>query len=132
LFRAVLIDRESIPQDPCTADPRAAARALVQRMADDMGRRDSLILFPEGTRSMSGEVGPFKSGLYHLSRLRPDAELIPVYLQNLNRVLPKGETLPVPMLCRVIFGPRLTCLPDDKTQFLAAARAALLDLRSAA
>ncbi len=80
---------------------------------------------------MNGEVGPFKSGLFHLSRLRPDAELIPVYLENLNRILPKGEALPVPMLSRVVFGPGVhTSVDEDKRAFLARARAALIQLRA--
>jgi 1-acyl-sn-glycerol-3-phosphate acyltransferase len=101
-------------------------------MASEMGTRHSLIVFPEGTRSTDGEVKPFKSGLYHLSQLRPDAELIPVHLDNLNRILPKGETLPVPMLSRLIFGPPLQpAATDPKDLFLARARAALLDLSAA-
>ncbi len=83
-------------------------------MAEEMGDRYSLIVFPEGTRSVNGEVGTFKSGLYHLSRLRPDAELIPVHLENLNRILPKGESLPVPMLSRVVFGPPFGTDPDRR------------------
>jgi 1-acyl-sn-glycerol-3-phosphate acyltransferase len=127
IFRAVLIERANTGSD----DAPAAARASIQRMAEEMGDRNSLIVFPEGTRSLNGEVGKFKSGLYHLSRLRPDAELIPVYLENLNRILPKGETLPVPMLSRVVFGPRLhTAVEKDKQEFLANARAALIQLRA--
>ena len=111
-----------------SGDPCASARAAVERMADAMGERDSLILFPEGTRSTNGDVGPFKSGLYHLSRLRPDAELIPVQVDNLNRILPKGEMLPVPMLSRVVFGPSVRPAAEDKQDFLNAARDALLRL----
>jgi 1-acyl-sn-glycerol-3-phosphate acyltransferase len=124
LFRAVLIDRAPAPVDRC-----ASARASVERMADAMGERDSLILFPEGTRSTNGDIGPFKSGLYHLSSLRPDAELIPVHLENLNRILPKGEMLPVPMLSRVVFGRSVRSASHDKQDFLEAARDALLHLR---
>jgi 1-acyl-sn-glycerol-3-phosphate acyltransferase len=129
VFRAVLIDRR--PEG--AEQSRGAARAAVERMAREMGRNDSLIVFPEGTRSLMGEVGPFKSGLYHLSRARPDVELIPVYLENLNRILPKGESLPVPMLSRVTFGPVLpTPADEDKDLFLTRAREALLDLAPAA
>jgi hypothetical protein len=75
-------------------------------------------------------VGAFKSGLYHLAQLRQDAELIPVYLENLNRILPKGEVLPVPMLSRVVFGPPLTAIAyERKEDFLARARDALIHLR---
>jgi 1-acyl-sn-glycerol-3-phosphate acyltransferase len=125
VFHAVLIDRRHAGAEGAIA----AARASIQHMAQEMGDRHSLIVFPEGTRSLTGEVGRFKSGLYHLSRLRPDAELIPVHLENLNRILPKGETLPVPMLSRVVFGSRVpTSLDEDKHEFLAKARAALIQL----
>jgi 1-acyl-sn-glycerol-3-phosphate acyltransferase len=126
VFDAVLIERSH----PAATQAVAAARASIQRMADEIGDRHSLIVFPEGTRGANGEVGSFKSGLYHLSRLRPDVELIPVLLENLNRILPKGEILPVPMLSRVVFGPPVsTNLDEDKHEFLARARHALVQLR---
>jgi 1-acyl-sn-glycerol-3-phosphate acyltransferase len=127
VFRAVLIDRSHGGGD----NGVAAARASIQRMSDEMADRYSLIVFPEGTRSLTGEVGKFKSGLFHLSRLRPDAELIPVHLENLNRVLPKGEALPVPMLSRVVFGPRLEMVAgEDKQAFSARARDMLVQLKA--
>ena len=127
VFHAVLIERHA----PGSDTAQAAARASIQRMAEEMGDRNSLIVFPEGTRSLNGEVGPFKSGLFHLSRLRPDVELIPVHLENLNRILPKGEALPVPMLSRVVFGPPFHSSRDDeKQQFLTNAREALIQLKA--
>jgi len=127
VFRAVLIDRSPAGSEHAAV----AASASVERMTLAMGDRDSLIVFPEGTRSLNGHVGPFKSGLYHLSRARPDAVLIPVYLENLNRILPKGEALPVPMLSRVTFGPPLqTNAHEQKDDFLARARTALLQLKA--
>lgn len=129
VFDAVLVDRGGVGAQSSVE----AARLSIQRMAREMGNRHSLIVFPEGTRSSNGEIKPFKSGLYHLARLRPDAELIPVHLENLNRILPRGETLPVPMLSRVVFGPRLqTDAGEHKDEFLAEARTALLALRPGA
>lgn len=126
VFRAVLIQRSHAD----APDALVRARASIQRMANALGDRNSLIVFPEGTRGTNGEVGAFKSGLYHLSQSRPDAELIPVYLENLNRILPKGEVLPVPMLSRVAFGPPLaTTIAESKEGFLARAREALIQLR---
>ena len=127
VFHAVLIERGA-----ASADKAASAGEAIEQMAREMADRYSLIVFPEGTRSLDGEVGPFKSGLYHLAQLRPDAELVPVYLENLNRILPKGELLPVPMMSRVTFGPVLSVSSqDDKHQFLAKARTALIQLRDA-
>jgi len=128
VFNAVLIERNG----PGTQDVAAAARASIQRMAEEMGSRHSLIVFPEGTRSVNGAVAMFKSGLYHLAALRSDAELIPVHLENLNRILPKGESLPVPMLSRLVFGrPLAVKVGESKDEFLARARAALIQLGEA-
>ena len=126
VFRAVLVERRG-----AGAGNVDQARAAVEQMACEMGCHDSLIVFPEGTRSANGDVGPFKSGLYHLSRARPDAELVPVHLENLNRILPKGEALPVPMMSRVTFGPVLPVWSgEQKAAFLERARSALLRLEA--
>lgn len=128
VFRAVLVQRTP----PGASDRAAAAREAIDAMAREMGERTSLIVFPEGTRSATGEVGPFKSGLYHLGRAVPHAELVPVYLHNLNRILPRGEALPVPMLSRVVFGPPLRVDPSEsKDAFLERARAAVRSLQAA-
>ncbi|MDX8470137.1 lysophospholipid acyltransferase family protein [Mesorhizobium sp. VK23B] len=89
----------------------------------------SLIIFPEGTRNMSEELLPFRSGLYNLSVARPDVELIPCWIENMSRVLPKGQFLPVPLLCRVVFGAPVAVAPgEERRAFLERARAALLAL----
>src|SRR5262249_61125188 len=94
-FRAVLIDRNPAP-------PRQHPIAL---MANVLDAGSSLIVFPEGTRKTGPErLLPFKSGLYHLARSRPNVELVPVWIENLSRVMPKGEIVPVPLLCSVTFG----------------------------
>lgn len=121
VFNAVLVDRQSTDM--------AARQQQMQRMLDGLGAEHSLIIFPEGTRGAGEEVQPFKSGLYHLARARPDVELVPVYLENLNRVLPKGEFLPVPILSRVFFGAPLQLQEgESKADFLERARQAMVGL----
>lgn len=72
---------------------------------------------------------PFKSGLYHLARARPEVDLVPVWIANLNKVMPKGEVVPVPLICTLTFGAPLHLLPDEtKDVFLARATAALTSL----
>jgi 1-acyl-sn-glycerol-3-phosphate acyltransferase len=94
----------------------------------DFGR--SLIVFPEGTRGTGEEVAPFKTGLFHLAKARPSVELVPAYLENLNRILPKGEVVPVPLLSSATFGPPLTVGPDEpRDAFLHRAREAVCRLR---
>lgn len=87
----------------------------------------SLILFPEGTRGSGEQLNSFKSGLYHLSKAYPQVELVPVWLDNLNRVLPKGSRLVVPIICSATFGTPLPGVTEgeDKQAFLARTKAAL-------
>ena len=95
-------------------------------MVEGLGDTDSLILFPEGTRGSGERLAPFKSGLYHLCRERPGVEIVPVHIENLNRVLPKGEFIPVPMISRITFGPAMRLEHDEpKDTFLERARDAV-------
>ena len=120
VFRAVLIERKQVTR----------ANNPLTPMLNALAEGDSLIIFPEGTRLPGDELGAFKPGLHYLASARPDVELIPVFIDNLNRVLPKGEILPVPMLCSVHFGEPLTFdATESKANFLNRARAALNHLR---
>ncbi|MFK8330031.1 lysophospholipid acyltransferase family protein [Pseudomonas sp. BJa5] len=119
VFNGVLIDREH-------HDPQANP---LQPMLEALEAGDSLILFPEGTRNQEDGVQPFKSGLYHLAKAHPQVQLIPVWIANLNRVMPKGRVLPLPLLCTTSFGAALALQEDEsKAQFLERSRAALLAL----
>ena len=120
LLGSVLIDRQWVTQK---IDP-------LQAMLNVLDQGDSLILFPEGTRNMTDEpLLRFRSGLYNLTVERPHVELIPCWIENMSRVLPKGEFLPVPLLCRVVFGAPLALAEgEDRHAFLKRARATLLAL----
>lgn len=114
------------------ADVVAHARAAVEATAAAMSDRHSLILFPEGTRGTGEAIATFKSGLYHLCLLKPGLRVQPVFIDNMSRVLPKGEVAPVPLLARVLFGPSISLLPDEpKDAFLTRARQAIEALRDA-
>jgi len=76
----------------------------INHLVAALDQGSSLIIFPEGGRSDQGAIGEFKSGLYHLSKARPEIELVPTYIDNANRILPKGEVIPIPLLCSVTFG----------------------------
>jgi 1-acyl-sn-glycerol-3-phosphate acyltransferase len=90
------------------------------------------VIFPEGTRSNKGEPQAFKAGLYHLAEQFPGVPLIPVWIDNVQRVMPKGEVVPVPILCTASFGPPLQLAPgEDKRAFLDRARLAVIAQRPA-
>jgi 1-acyl-sn-glycerol-3-phosphate acyltransferase len=99
-------------------------------MAGAIDAGSSLILFPEGTRNQTDKLlQPFKSGLYHLAKARPDVPMIPVWIDNLNRVMPKGEFIPIPLICTVTFGSAIHIAPEEsKDMFIARSELALLAL----
>jgi len=121
VFHAVLISREKI----------TAANNPLKAMEAALAEGASLIIFPEGTRTVDEDAGmnPFKPGLWHLAKRHPQIELVPVHLENLNRILPKGDVLLVPLLAAVTFGTPLRLLDgEDKQAFLERARAAVAAL----
>ena len=120
LFNAILIDREEIKVHQSPID-------LILR---EIGQTYSLIIFPEGGRTEGRQIGEFKSGLYYLCKKRPELELIPVYIDNMNRILPRGEVLPVPMLSSLTFGPPMWLEAGEaKMSFLIRAREAVKRLK---
>lgn len=120
VFHALLIERKA---------PTARDNPIAD-MLGAMGERYSLIIFPEGGRFPGPDPVEFKSGLYHLAKKRPDLELVPVLLDNLNRVLPKGELLPAPLIGSATFGTPLKFEQGEpRDEFLCRARQAILDLR---
>jgi len=120
VFDLLLIDRKKVK----------VHNSPIDMMLREMGSTHSLIVFPEGGRSETGEIGEFKSGLFHLAKKRPDLELMPVYIDNLNRVMPKGEFLPVPLLSSISIGaPIWLESGETKGEFLGRARASVLKMK---
>jgi 1-acyl-sn-glycerol-3-phosphate acyltransferase len=119
-FNALLIDRDEIK----------VHQSPIDVMIREMGQKHSLIVFPEGGRNTEEDVGEFKSGIFYLSKKRPDLEMVPVFIDNLNRVLPRGEFLPVPLLSCISFGPPIWLEPGEpKVEFLRRAREAVVRLK---
>ncbi len=99
----------------------------LQPLADALEQGESLIIFPEGTRGTAALPAAFKSGLYHLAQRFPAVELVPVYLENLHRSMPKGTIMPVPLICTVRFGTPVARIDgESKEAFLVRARDAVV------
>ena len=119
VFNAIYVDRsKTTDQDP------------LEPLIEALGNGDSIILFPEGTRGHAEEPQPFKAGLYNLATRFPQVVLVPAWINNVQRVMPKGEVVPVPILCSVTFGaPMQVELNEDRRVFLDRARRAVIALR---
>jgi 1-acyl-sn-glycerol-3-phosphate acyltransferase len=119
VFHAIYVDRVKVgDQDP------------LEPLIEALTNGDSIILFPEGTRGNQEEPQSFKSGLYNLAIKFPHVVLVPAWINNVQRVMPKGEVVPVPILCSVTFGAPIVLQDgEDRGAFLARARQSVLDLR---
>ena len=101
----------------------------LEPLMEALRRGDSLVIFPEGTRGHAAQPAAFKAGLYHLAQANPQVQLIPAWIANVQRVMPKGEVVPVPLLCSVTFGAPLQLgEAEDKRAFLERARTAVISL----
>jgi 1-acyl-sn-glycerol-3-phosphate acyltransferase len=119
VFNAVYVERERQGEE----DP-------LQPLINALESGDSLILFPEGTRGFDEDPQAFKSGIYNLALRFPNVVLVPAWIHNVQRVMPKGEVVPVPVLCSVTFGTPIQLAPtESRTDFLKRARDAVMALR---
>jgi 1-acyl-sn-glycerol-3-phosphate acyltransferase len=119
VFNAIYVHRvKTSDQDP------------LEPLIDALESGDSIILFPEGTRGNQEEPQAFKSGLYNLALKFPQVVLVPAWINNVQRVMPKGEVVPVPILCSVTFGAPVTLAEgEERGAFLARARQAVIALK---
>ena len=119
VFNVIYVSRE-----------RTADEDPLEPLLDALSNGDSIILFPEGTRGHFEEPQAFKAGLYNLATKFPNVVLVPAWINNVQHVLPKGEVVPVPVLCSVTFGAPMQLRADeDRRAFLERARAAVVALR---
>ena len=121
VFNAIYVSRDrTADQDP------------LEPLVEALGKGDSIILFPEGTRGHAEEPAAFKAGLYNLTLKFPNVVLVPTWINNVQRVMPKGEVVPVPVLCSVTFGVPLKLGDNEERRaFLDRARMAVIGLREA-
>lgn len=121
IFNAILIARKAVNRE----------NNPIEKMENALGEGSSLIIFPEGTRSLSGEVAEFKPGIHHLATNDSALAFIPVYLENLFRILPKGERFPLPLVAMIYIGePIYLRSGEGKEEFLRRAREALIELKT--
>ncbi len=120
VFNAVLVDRRP---DARTEDP-------MEKILEALDEGSSLIIFPEGGRNRTEDpLLPFKAGLYNIARARPEIDLVPTWIANLNEIMPSGEVIPLPLICTVTFGaPVHVAEGEAKDAFLSRAAAALAAL----
>lgn len=94
LVNATLIQRD---RDDPENDP-------IDSMDKMLKKSRSLILFPEGSRGVPGVMTKFKKGLGYLIQRNPEIKVIPVYLDNVYKTLPRGKNLILPYNCSIKFG----------------------------
>ena len=124
LFNTIPVPRTAFG----SSDP---LRHVVRALREGYG----VLLFPEGTRSQNGQLGPFRGGIGRLAAEFPEVPIIPGWLEGTARVLPKNASFPRPARVRARFGPPAQHTParmDDKASWRVVAtqvREAVLQLR---
>ncbi len=89
-FGQLLVLHGDIPIE--RGNPAKAMKLVMQRGLRWLGRGVSISIFPEGTRSKTGEIGRFKSGAFRLAR-EAQVEILPVVLDGTGKLLSKNGML---------------------------------------
>ncbi|MFT5346788.1 MAG: 1-acyl-sn-glycerol-3-phosphate acyltransferase [Dinoroseobacter sp.] len=120
VFGAVLIDRR----------PEARTEDPLEKILEALDEGSSLIIFPEGNRNMTDDpLLPFRAGIFNMGSARPHVDLVPTWIANLNEIMPKGEIIPLPLICTVTFGAPIHVQEGEgKDAFLKRASTALASL----
>ncbi|MBI4719051.1 MAG: AMP-binding protein [Planctomycetes bacterium] len=90
--------------DTIAFDRRSDGVRGLRRCGEALRRGDGLLLFPEGTRSVTGQMQPFKIGVAVLA-MQWQVPIVPVYIDRTYQLLPKGNRLVRPGAASVAFGP---------------------------
>lgn len=85
-------------------DRKGRVNESMQHCRDILRAGDSLVIFPEGTRSPTGELQDFKAGVGQLLAGGGDARAVPVFIDGAHQIMPKGSKAPGAGKLRVRFG----------------------------
>jgi 1-acyl-sn-glycerol-3-phosphate acyltransferase len=108
---------------PVDRKGRNGGRNAIERAAETMREnKHSFLIFPEGTRSRTGELAAFRRGGFFLARAAR-APIVPVSIRGTFALMPKGRKIPRKGRIRVIFHPPVPPpAPDDLAAWTAAVR----------
>ena len=105
----------------------AGARQTLRYIGDLLGEGTSVLIFPEGRRSHTGEIDVFRPGIGMIaSRLR--VRVVPVKIDGLQNVLRVGWRMAKPGPVRVAFGPPLELVGEDYQALAQRVESAVRDL----
>jgi long-chain acyl-CoA synthetase len=91
-------------------DRKASLRQAIRQASDVIERGKTVLVFPEGTRSETGEIREFKPLVGHLALVHA-VDILPVFLGGTHASLPKGATVPRKREIVARIGPPL-CVAD--------------------
>jgi len=100
-------------------------RIAIQKAAEMMKRRGySFLVFPEGTRSLTGRLGPFRRGGFFLAR-EAGVPVVPISIAGTFELMPKKRIVPRKGTIRIVFHPPVSPPPngtEDLTEWMNAVR----------
>jgi 1-acyl-sn-glycerol-3-phosphate acyltransferase len=105
---------------PVLQEDRNAAATALKTLLNLLQGGDSVILFPEGSRSPDGKLKPLEGGTALIS-IKSGVPIIPVYVSGTFEAMPSGAKWVKPKKIRLIFG-KAIYPPDDKEKSSKAAR----------
>ena len=108
---------------PVTREDSQRAGAVMKLMLSLLAAGDSILIFPEGSRSRDGRLKPLEAGVAFLS-VKSGVPVLPIYIRGSDRVSPHGTVIPRPVRLRVTLSEPI--YPDNSISSERERRSALL------
>jgi len=107
----------------------AGEKDPIQIMDDALKNGKSLILFPEGSRGEAGKLQTFKKGIGILMERNRKIPIIPIYMEGIGRVLPKGNKIMLPSLTKIYVGDPIYIHEESAEEITAIVEKRVLELK---
>jgi 1-acyl-sn-glycerol-3-phosphate acyltransferase len=119
---------------PIERGNRERSEHAINQAATQIREGNSFLVFPEGTRSRTGELLPFRKGVFVMA-LRAQAPMVPTAITGAREAMRKGSFVIWPVTVRIRFGPPVETAGltmEDRDSLVAECRAKLLAMLEAA
>lgn len=127
LFHKILFPYAMIAFNAFLLPQKSGFRKSLSFMGNLVDQGVSILVFPEGSRTRNGKIGPFMQGLGLLAK-ELQIPIVPIRILGMEKIYPRGSKFPKKGKCKVIFGKPIEFTTQSPSEIVEISRNAILNL----